>query len=346
MTHGRVSPLACILALIGATVGAAAAEDPSASQAPFSGASDSLQEVTVTAQRLKLSWLQRNERVQQVSNFVYGIAALENDEALPRFTAPICPIELRLSHERGEFIINSLADIIRAAGAPLAHVGCHPNLFIFITKKPKELLHAMESRHFAVSFGNASPSEVDSFIATSGPVWVWHNVFRGPSGAAPLDHGRPADAQVLGGGISSPPTYYSPGAMGATRLPTGEWSFGPVYVVGDLDRLRANDLSLGQFADYVAMVSLAKIKSAPHLDGAQTILKLFDSPAESAPKAMSDWDKAFLKILSTKRYRFQRNAPSYRCEWCANSTPDHIGPRQVLTRCQMTARFPAMPMST
>ncbi len=85
--------------------------------------------------------------------------------------------------------------------------------------------------------------------------------------------------------------------MGASRLPTGEWSFGPVYVVGDLDRLGANDLSFGQFADYVAMVSLAKIKAPPHLANAQTILKLFDGPAEAVPKEMSDWDKAFLKTL-------------------------------------------------
>jgi hypothetical protein len=249
MAHVSALTVACVLALGSATGGAAAAEGSSASPAPLSAASDSLQEVTVTAQRLKLSWLQRNQRVQEVSNFVYGIAALENDEAIPRFTAPICPIALGLSHERGEFIINRLADIIRAAGAPLARVGCHPNLFIFITKKPKDLLQAMENRHFAVSFGNAAPSEVDHFIAASGPVWIWHNVFRGASGATPLDHGRPADAQVLGNGRSSPPTYYSPGAMGASRLPTGQWSFGPVYVVGDLDRLRMNDLSLGQFAD-------------------------------------------------------------------------------------------------
>jgi hypothetical protein len=289
--------IACTLALVSATIGAAAAEDSSASSAPLSAASESLQEVTVTAQRLKLSWLQRNQRVQEVSNFVYGITELENDEAIPRFTAPICPIELGLSHERGEFVITRLADIIRAAGAPLAHVGCHPNLFIFITKKPKDLLQAMENRHFAVSFGNASPSEVDHFIATSGPIWIWHNVFKGAGGATPLDRGRPADAQVLGGGASSPPTYYSPGAMGASRLPTGQWSFGPVYVVGDLDSLRVNDVSLGQFADYLAMVSLAKIKTTPHLDNAQTILKLFDGPAESAPKEMSEWDKAFLKIL-------------------------------------------------
>jgi hypothetical protein len=292
MLHARALTAACVLSLIGTTVGGAAAADHSAA-----AASDTLQEVTVTAQRLKLSWLERNQRVQEVSNFVYGIADLENEEGIPRFTAPICPVENGLAHEQGEFIISRLADIIRAAGAPLAQAGCHPNLFIFVTKKPKELLQAMENRHFAVSFGNATASEVDQFIATAGPVWIWHNVFRGAPGTVLLDRGRPADAQILGGGISHPPTYYSPGAIGASRLPTGVWSFGPVYVVADLDRLRVNDLSLGQFADYLAMVSLAKIKPAPHLDGAQTILKLFDGPAESAPKEMSDWDRAFLKTL-------------------------------------------------
>lgn len=45
------------------------------------------------------------------------------------------------------------------------------------------------------------------------------------------------------------------------------------------------------------MVSLAKLKAAPHLANAQTILKLFDGPAEPAPKQLSDWDRAFLKSL-------------------------------------------------
>ena len=81
MAHGRAWTGTCIVALIGVTVGADAAQHSYASPDP-SGAADSLQEVTVIAQRLKLSWLQRNERVQVISNFVYGIAALENDEAI------------------------------------------------------------------------------------------------------------------------------------------------------------------------------------------------------------------------------------------------------------------------
>ena len=265
------------------------------------------------------------------SNFVYGIADLENDEAIPRFTVPICPIELGLSHDRGESYHPAPGgQSVRAAGAPLAHVGCHPNLFIFITKKPKDLLQAMENRHFAVSFGNASPAQVDHFIAAPGPVWIWHNVFKGGGGATPLDRGRPVDTPGSRRGRKLlPPTYDSPGAMGVSRLPTGKWSFGPVYVVGDLDRLGVNDLSLGQFADYLAMVSLAKIKTAPHLADAQTILRLFDGPRRVRPQGDERFGQGIPEDpVPPRDIVFVGTLLPSPCGWSANSTPDQIASRR------------------
>jgi hypothetical protein len=48
-----------------------------------SDASESLQEVTVTAQHLKLDWAQRNELVQKAIRFVFGIAPAESYAAFP-----------------------------------------------------------------------------------------------------------------------------------------------------------------------------------------------------------------------------------------------------------------------
>ena len=176
------------------------------------------------------------------------------EEYPPLWIAPVCPLVTGLPRKQGEFVLWRVSEIARAAGAPLGGEQCHPNLFIFVTDHPKELLRAMESRQFPVIFGNATSSRVDRFINEPGPVKVWHNTFQGAIG------------------------------------------FGPVNVV--VDRTRLDGVSQEQLADYVGMVSLAEIKSTAHLGDAQTILlRLFDDPHQSAPEGLSDWDRAFLKIL-------------------------------------------------
>lgn len=137
---------ACLTAL------AAAAEQSPANTSVTSstGETEKLQEVTVTAQHLKLDWVQRNELVQKAISFVFGIAPAESYEAFPpRWFAPVCPRVTGLSREQGEFVLVRISEIARAAGARLAGEECHPNLLVFVTAKPKPLLRAM--------FGNATP---------------------------------------------------------------------------------------------------------------------------------------------------------------------------------------------
>jgi len=88
----------------------------------------------------------------------------------------------------------------------------------------------------------------------------------------------------------------------------GIGTFGPVVVV--VDRARLTGVSQKQFADYVAMVSLAQIKRTAHLGDARTILRLFDGPPESAPEGLSDWDQAFLRMLYTPQRSLAKERPN------------------------------------
>ena len=56
-------------------------------------------------------------------------------------------------------------------------------------------------------------------------------------------------------------------------------------------------LCLAQVADYIGLIGLAQLKQAPRVEGAPTILSLFDRVQQSAPDSMSDWDRAYLKSL-------------------------------------------------
>jgi hypothetical protein len=264
-----------------------------------------LPEVTVIAQRLKLE--------ARISNFVYGIAAQENYEGLARWKVALCPLVTGLPREQGEFVLERLSEITRTAGAPLAGEHCRPNLFIFVTDQPTQLLREMEHRYFARSFGNATPSQVDAFISTPRAVRVWHSPYW-TTEAAP---GLPASAQLLGGGLSGPPTSNGPGPIGPSRLKSfGVWTFGNVYVIADAAQMHG--VSKGQFADYVAMVSLAEIKPAAHLGNNQSILSLFAGAPAAAPAGLSSWDQAFLKGL----YNTAQNSTMQRSLITASMTRD------------------------
>jgi hypothetical protein len=273
----KVSILLSVAALLaGAHAGPAAAQ----SSAP--------QEVTVTASREKL--------VPRVSKFVNQIAVRHNEEGLPRWHDPVCPLITGLPRQEGEFTLGRISEIANAAKVPLAGEHCRPNLFIFVTTQPTQLLQAMDRKAHSVTFGGATPTVVDEFIATPLPVKVWYNTdMRTPEGTPP-NTGLPNAAAVSGGSIGAAPVYNDNDRTSHILL-SKIWTFSDVFVVVDQARLQA--VSRGQFADYVAMVALADIKPNAHLEDAQTILRLFDGPPQAAPAGLSDWDQSFLKSLYT-----------------------------------------------
>jgi hypothetical protein len=126
--------------------------DASASASAPAGTSQAPPEITVFARRLKLE--------SRITDFVYGIAALDNEEGVARWHAPVCPLVTGLAGHSGEFVLGRLSEIARTAAVPLAGEHCHPNLFIFVTTEPKMLLQAMENRYFARAFGYAGAARV------------------------------------------------------------------------------------------------------------------------------------------------------------------------------------------
>jgi hypothetical protein len=267
-----------VAAMVFAGVGAVAA--------PTASAPGPLDEVVVSAKRAQLA--------PRVSKFVTRIAARENEEGLPRWQDPVCPLVTGLPRQEGEFVLGRLSEIANAAAVPLAGEHCRPNLFIFVTTEPVELLQVMAKKNRAVTFGDATPTTVDQFIATPRPVRVWYNTtMRTPEGTPPRQ-GMPNAAQVLGGGLQGVHVYNDLDRTSHILL-SKIWGFSYVYVI--VDQARLQSISRGQFADYVAMVGLADIKPGASLGDAPTILKRVDGAAQAASDGLSDWDQGFLKSL-------------------------------------------------
>jgi hypothetical protein len=118
---------------------------------------------------------------------------------------------------------------------------------------------------------------------------------RTPEDTTP-NQGLPPFSRFTGvGGFAGDVKVYNDSDRTSHILLSKIWSFEDVFVIADQARLHG--MNLGQFADYVAMVGLAKLKPGARLGDAPTILNLFDGAPEAAPAGLTDWDRAFLKSL-------------------------------------------------
>ena len=263
---------------------------------PRTSQSARLDEVTVTAKRAEL--------VPKVRNFVNQIAVPENggEAGLARWDAPpVCPLVSGLPRQDGEFILERLSEVARSAGVPIADEHCRPNLYILVTRQPEDLLRAMEKRNRPFTFGHdpsrprieTSASVVDEFIKTPRAVRVWYN---------------PAERTPEGLPLACPENgpCYNLWAQATHVTFNTIWTFLRVFVIVDRNRLLG--VTRGQLADYVAMVSFAKLKTDAGVGDSPTILKLFNEAPQGAPSGLTDWDQSFLKSLYTieQRSRAQR----------------------------------------
>jgi hypothetical protein len=277
------------LAMFAIAIGAAAAEQPSApagggpssTAGAAAGKSQALEEVTVTAHRVELE--------RRVSKFVYQIATLQNGEGIARWRIAVCPIVVGVLQQEGEFTRNRIMENARAAGVPTAGEPCSPNLLIFVTSDAKQFFSGMTTRTRLLFFGGAHPGVIDEFIRTPRPVRVWYKTDMLTPDGKKLGNTDPTDIELFMFGV---PTIQTDVAYARISV---IWGMGRVLVVVDQTRLQG--VSLGQFADYMAMAGLAQIKMGAHLGDAPSILKLFDGTPQDAPEGMSDWDRAFLKSL-------------------------------------------------
>jgi len=292
---------------VGADAAVATTELPSATVATSetSSASTVSQQVTVTARRAKLepkvlAFVDAVSTVQQGSGASHWAG-----EGLARWDSPVCPSVTGLPRRAGEYVLERASDIARAAGVPLARDHCRPNLFIFVSNNPQQLLKAMAGRDRGVTFGRASPLAIDDFIATPQPVKVWYNsdpvtpdntaVARGFPNFSVVTNGAGTGAgawAVVPGGA---PPMTSDWERSSHLTSTFVWMFSYVYVVVDQTQLHA--VTLGQLADYVGMVGLAQLKPNARFGDAPTILKLFAGAPQASPAGMTDWDRAYLKSL-------------------------------------------------
>jgi hypothetical protein len=244
----------------------------------------------------------RPELEQRVHAYVSGITRRGyGTESLVRWRKPICPLVAGLTSDQGEFILYGVTQAAAAAGAPLGSEECRPNLYVVVASEPERLLERWHKRSRGL-FGDAPPSTVRQFLQDEPrPVRAWYNT-----------------ELVCGDGVGTPKLQrgadlsFRESSSGCfikdTRLQSNYVDiFASVIVIVDADLIK--DIKLGQLADYVAMIGLAKMDVDANVGDAPTILRLFAAATDSAPPNMSPWDRAFLEALyrTPQRSRHQRS---------------------------------------
>jgi hypothetical protein len=220
----------------------------------------------------------------QVRAFVDRVTVKVWGESLMRWGDPVCPLVAGLPKDQGEFILARFTAVARDAGARLAAADCKPNVYVVVTPEPEALLRRWRKRDGNL-FGNALPGPVARFIVADRPVRVWRNWSYRPTDGSAMTHDS---GEMFGAPVLNHPKD----SRLMTNVSKATW--GALAVV-DVNRIAG--VSVGQLADYIAMSSLAEVRTDLPPGGPPSILRLFDGDPSAAPAGLTEWDRAYLSGL-------------------------------------------------
>jgi hypothetical protein len=226
-----------------------------------------------------------NEAQHSAINAFVSSLTRWDGQSITRWRVPVCPSVSGATPEQAEFIRSRVLEVAAAANAPASgDKQCEGNLLIFLTEQPGQLWASWRDR-YPKMFSRESQQKVKRIVDVTRPVATWQNAALNATGMPSVQRGA-----------DRPPEY----RLSDSRIRSSvSEDFLSVIVVVNTSATGA--ATFGQLADYIAMVSLARVD--PRLDpnsdfaGAPTILKVFARDFASAPKKLTNWDEAFLKGL-------------------------------------------------
>ena len=219
---------------------------------------------------------------KRLSTFVSTITVRSRTESLARWQVPICPLVTGVANDLSEYIHGRVWQVAKYAGAPLAPSDCDPNLVIVLTPEPHQFLRNWWADDHSLFNRNRGIGGINRFIESEEAIRAWYNACSmSPVWAKSFSRGNilPCDTGEIGSRLvwESIRAIYS------------------VIVVVDIGRIEG--LSVGQLADYIAVIGLAQVRRDAELGELPTILRLFTEARPSRPQGMSSWDKSFLESL-------------------------------------------------
>lgn len=200
---------------------------------------------------------------------------LSQDAPLPRFASGVCFEVLGIPPARAAALRGRLVDNARAVGAPLAARPCSPNALVIFVRDGRAELADIAARRPHLLDG-LSEGQLRRLMAETGPARGWAN-----------SEVRGRDGQQVG------PDLRLPGAIMSRIVLSIRRDLLSAVVLIDIGA--TDGLTATQLADYATMRLLGETR-ADGLADPETILSLFNVPRDTAPTAMTRFDRAYLRI--------------------------------------------------
>ncbi len=171
----------------------------------------------------------------------------------------VCPLVRGASAEVNNYVAARMHQVAKDVGAQYARGDCEPNVVVLFSSEPDQLLNEA-ARNKRINYSGVTAQGAQQFRTSTQPVrWMHGSATPGIS----TRDARPYNSLVV------------------------------------VDANKVADVKVSALADYVAMVSLADVRTrAAPADS--TILNLFDD-AKAAPQAMTEADRAYLRAVYRAR---------------------------------------------
>lgn len=277
--------------------------DPSAP-----GHSAPVQEVQVTASKLPRKTL-KHLAIRFVKSHGEATPAIHQ---VGSWQANVCPQVSGLSPAASAFVSHRVTDIARSVGAPTSQAsGCGVNVVIVFTHEPQQLLDHMAADHPSMLGSNRSSGDttfhraVQSWYVTgTKAINGWNPPVNDEAAMAALqiaiDVSTPLHGIAPDGARVDP--AYGDGNMtigtSGDRLSAGIQSeLLHVFIIVDSGKIAEDSLS--SVSDYIAMLTLTRMKSLDGCSELPSIMDLLSSGCGPGPKpqALTETDTAYLKAL-------------------------------------------------
>ncbi len=214
------------------------------------------------------------------------------EEALARFTAPLCPsvtgLREDLAAEMVERIRSNAAGLSVALGKPR----CAPNLIVAFAADGQSLVRDL-GRKYPHMFEQLDEAERDELLTETAPARVWNVVQTKRADGAPLPRWR--------GKIQMPSVR---GRANQMFLPTRKDIEFTLIV---FDREAALGLSVIQLADYATMRGLSHTRAGGGDEPMNTILALFEDGGDGVAE-LTPFDIGYLR--SVYFWKPERSVPA------------------------------------
>lgn len=234
---------------------------------------------------------QRQALRHEVDQFVDSVVTAPQDDAPYRWSERVCPLVAGLPRAEGEFILQRISQAAVDAHAPLDGRVCQPNLYVVAIDSPDQFLEKWWARDRQMYVYDKTGIEaVRQFVHSQRPIRVWYNTGLRCRGGVSLGPGL---SPMLGIGLPNflpPVCELADSRLARTSIATNITS---AIVIVDLRQVK--QASVGQMADYIALVGLAGVRLDADPGPQPSILHLFSEG--TAPQELSAWDRALLYSL-------------------------------------------------